>query len=81
MPKCCCASWPRSSARAEHDRSHAPRGNACGDALRHDFKSGRRASKAAFPRRAWERSGLTSFSSASNTWSTPGTRSPAPGCP
>ncbi|NNA75256.1 DUF1534 domain-containing protein [Pseudomonas lactis] len=38
------------------DRSHAPRGNASRDALRHDFKGGRRASRAAFPRRAWERS-------------------------
>ncbi|KAB0475055.1 DUF1534 domain-containing protein [Pseudomonas tolaasii] len=39
------------------DRSHAPRGNASSDALRHNFKSGRRASRAAFPRRAWERAG------------------------
>ena len=39
------------------DRSHAPRGNASSDALRHiPFRSGRRASRAAFPRRAWERS-------------------------
>ncbi|QBQ14750.1 DUF1534 domain-containing protein [Pseudomonas sp. SXM-1] len=37
-------------------RSHALRGNASGDALRHDFKSGRGASSAAFPREAWERS-------------------------
>ncbi|QHD04716.1 hypothetical protein PspR76_02715 [Pseudomonas sp. R76] len=36
------------------DRSHALRGNASRDALRH--KGGRRASIAAFPRRAWERS-------------------------
>ncbi|KAB0476974.1 DUF1534 domain-containing protein [Pseudomonas tolaasii] len=40
----------------QSSRSHAPRGNASGDAPRHDFKSGRRASEAAFPRRAWERS-------------------------
>ncbi|RZI30176.1 DUF1534 domain-containing protein [Pseudomonas orientalis] len=36
-----------------------PRGNASRDALRHrraGFKSGRGASLAAFPRRAWERS-------------------------
>ncbi|MCF5139617.1 DUF1534 domain-containing protein [Pseudomonas edaphica] len=32
------------------------RGNASGDALRHTFKRGRGASRAAFPRRAWERS-------------------------
>ncbi|RAH01349.1 hypothetical protein DJ480_18080 [Pseudomonas sp. Leaf98] len=38
------------------DRSHAPRGHAAGDAPRHDFKGGRRASRAAFPRGAWERS-------------------------
>ncbi|OKP72728.1 hypothetical protein DD985_20500 [Pseudomonas sp. HMWF011] len=36
------------------DRSHAPRGNASCDALRHAL--GRGASSAAFPRRAWERS-------------------------
>ncbi|RAH04826.1 hypothetical protein DJ480_01385 [Pseudomonas sp. Leaf98] len=40
------------------DRSHAPRGNAFCDAPRHDFKSGRRASRVAFPRGAWERSRL-----------------------
>ncbi|TKK25748.1 hypothetical protein PspCFBP13528_25960 [Pseudomonas sp. CFBP13528] len=38
------------------DRSHAPRGNAACDALRHDLNSGRIASRAAFLRRAWERS-------------------------
>ncbi|MTD21257.1 DUF1534 domain-containing protein [Pseudomonas sp. CCM 7891] len=38
------------------DRSLARRGNASCDAPRRDFKSGRRASRAAFPRRAWERS-------------------------
>ncbi|NIL18631.1 DUF1534 domain-containing protein [Pseudomonas sp. AN3A02] len=38
------------------DRSHAQRGNASCDALRHDVKSGRGASRAAFPRGAWERS-------------------------
>ncbi|QBQ14749.1 DUF1534 domain-containing protein [Pseudomonas sp. SXM-1] len=37
------------------------RGNASGDALRHDFKSGRRASRAAFPRGAWERSPRAHF--------------------
>ncbi|RAH00610.1 hypothetical protein DJ480_21925 [Pseudomonas sp. Leaf98] len=40
------------------DRSHAPRGNASGDALRHGLKSRRRASRAVFPRKAWERSAL-----------------------
>ncbi|OWQ41924.1 hypothetical protein CDH05_09065 [Pseudomonas lactis] len=38
------------------DRSHAPRGNAFRDAPRH--LGGRRASQAAYPRRAWERSML-----------------------
>ncbi|AWA41162.1 hypothetical protein DBV33_22095 [Pseudomonas fluorescens] len=38
------------------DRSHALRGNASTDALRSAFDLGRRASRAAFPRRAWERS-------------------------
>ncbi|KAA0984454.1 hypothetical protein FQ192_27750 [Pseudomonas sp. ANT_J12] len=37
------------------DRSHAPRGNASCDALRHIVR-GRGASRAAFPRGAWERS-------------------------
>ncbi|KAB0470759.1 DUF1534 domain-containing protein [Pseudomonas tolaasii] len=38
------------------DRSHAPRGNASCDVLRHALKNGRGASRAAFPRGAWERS-------------------------
>nr|NYU01803.1 DUF1534 domain-containing protein [Pseudomonas sp. SbOxS1] len=38
------------------DRSHALRGNASTDALRSALDLGRRASRAAFPRRAWERS-------------------------
>src|SRR5690242_1499363 len=39
-----------------HDRSHARRGNASLDAPRPLFTMRRRASRAAFPRRAWERS-------------------------
>ncbi|AZV29637.1 hypothetical protein CT157_27595 [Pseudomonas syringae] len=39
--------------RSLTDRSHAPRGNAARDALRH---SGRGASMYSFPRGAWERS-------------------------
>ncbi|PRW92392.1 hypothetical protein C7A10_13635 [Pseudomonas fluorescens] len=48
--------WERSSKLAPTviDRSHALRGNASRDALRHAM--GRGASWAAFPRRAWERS-------------------------
>ncbi|NMX75021.1 DUF1534 domain-containing protein [Pseudomonas sp. WS 5532] len=38
------------------DRSHAPRGNAFRDALRHCCATGRGASQEAFPRGAWERS-------------------------
>ncbi|QFG34105.1 DUF1534 domain-containing protein [Pseudomonas umsongensis] len=38
------------------DRSHALRGNASTDALRSAFDLGRGASRAAFPRGAWERS-------------------------
>ncbi|NWL19990.1 hypothetical protein DM828_11725 [Pseudomonas umsongensis] len=38
------------------DRSHALRGNASTDAPRSAFDLGRGASRAAFPRRAWERS-------------------------
>ncbi|MCF5466157.1 DUF1534 domain-containing protein [Pseudomonas syringae] len=50
--------FPRSVG---HDRSHAPRGNASRDALRHIpaphhiFKIGRRASRTASPRGAWGR--------------------------
>ncbi|EPA97518.1 hypothetical protein PG5_20650 [Pseudomonas sp. G5(2012)] len=40
--------------RFSTDRSHALRGNASMDALR--LLLGRGASRAAFPRRAWERS-------------------------
>ncbi|RXE55057.1 hypothetical protein B4O85_02620 [Pseudomonas azotoformans] len=50
-------SWQRATAapdRQHNDRSHAPRGNAAFDAPRHAL--GRRASRDAFPRRAWERS-------------------------
>ncbi|OZO03245.1 hypothetical protein B7453_17275 [Pseudomonas sp. IB20] len=42
-----------SALQGSHDRSHALRGKAYRDALRH--RSGRRASRATFPRRAWER--------------------------
>ncbi|RZI32501.1 DUF1534 domain-containing protein [Pseudomonas orientalis] len=50
------------------DRSHALRGNASRDALRHTYASelvlgGRGASQAALPRGAWERSKLTT-----STW-------------
>ncbi|PYB80699.1 hypothetical protein DMX03_25735 [Pseudomonas koreensis] len=38
------------------DRSCALRGNASGDAPRSSLRLGRGASRAAFPRRAWERS-------------------------
>ncbi|OZO06064.1 hypothetical protein B7453_03130 [Pseudomonas sp. IB20] len=54
--------------------SHALRGNASGDALRQDFKSGRRASRAAFPRRAWERSVIVSPTSRHSACAT------RPGC-
>ncbi|OPB09926.1 hypothetical protein BFW91_14415 [Pseudomonas fluorescens] len=48
-----------STSSDDHDdRSHAPRGNAALDALRPPLKAGRGASQAAFPRRAWERSGI-----------------------
>ncbi|TDK52600.1 DUF1534 domain-containing protein [Pseudomonas moraviensis] len=40
------------------DRSRAPRGNASRDAPRSSFRLGRRASRAAFPRGAWERSSI-----------------------
>ncbi|OKP74340.1 hypothetical protein BTR19_04940 [Pseudomonas fluorescens] len=40
------------------DRSHARRGNASCGAPRHALTTGRGASEAAFPRRAWERSGV-----------------------
>ncbi|QHD05399.1 hypothetical protein PspR76_06540 [Pseudomonas sp. R76] len=42
--------------RRATDRSHALRGNAFCDALRHGLQGGRGASRAAFPRGAWERS-------------------------
>ena len=51
---------------ASFDRPHAPRGHASGDAPRHDFKSGRRAPRAAFPRRAWERSARSANSAGSD---------------
>ncbi|AZV28798.1 hypothetical protein CT157_23145 [Pseudomonas syringae] len=43
--------------RSHVEASNRPRGNASIDALRPLL--GRRASRAAFPRRAWERSGTT----------------------
>ncbi|AZV28470.1 hypothetical protein CT157_21450 [Pseudomonas syringae] len=49
----CAGGWKKADPAALNDRSHALRGNASRDALRH---SGRGASGAAFPRRAWERS-------------------------
>ncbi|OZI86283.1 hypothetical protein CFN58_13230 [Pseudomonas avellanae] len=53
--------FPRLCKSICHDRSHAPRGNASRDALRHIcaphhlFKIGRRASRTASPRGAWGR--------------------------
>ena len=43
------------------DRSHAPRGNASPDAPHHGLESGRGASRAVFPRRAWEQSSLSAL--------------------
>ncbi|POM12480.1 hypothetical protein CUU62_11485 [Pseudomonas sp. WP001] len=63
------------------DRSHAPRGNASRDALRHCFESGRGASRAAFPRRAWERSDFRQpqvWRSPSSATCCPRRSSPAP---